>query len=217
MAFKRFFRFITVILVAALLITSLAACTLSASKGITGGSESTGEFPVPEDENMGLFDISATQTAQAALPQAIEPTPLVVFTVTPLPTAAPAVATAAPVQDIEPTEGKPPTTYTIQKGEFPFCIARRFDVNQSELLALNELGLNSQVQPGAKLRIPQTGNHFVSDRSLIDHPTDYTVKAGDTIYTIACKFGDVSPDMIAKQNDLSSPYNLKAGDTLRIP
>jgi hypothetical protein len=43
------------------------------------------------------------------------------------------------------------------------------------------------------------------------------VKSGDTIYTIACKFGDASPDMIAKQNNLSEPFNLKAGDTIRIP
>ena len=217
MFYKRFLRFIAFILVAVLMLSSLAACTLSASKGISGGSQTTSDFPVPEDENMGIFDISATQTAEALFPSAIEPTPLVVFTATPPPTAVPVVAAAAPEEDIEPTEGSLPSSYTLQKGEFPFCIARRYDVNQSELLALNGLGLNSQVQPGTKLRIPQTGNHFVSDRSLINHPTDYKVKSGDTIYTIACKFGDVSPDMIAKQNDLSSPYNLKVGDTLRIP
>lgn len=216
MVYKRFLSFIAIILVAALLLISLAACTLSASKGISGGTQTTSDFPVP-DENMGIFDISATQTAEAVIPHAIEPTPLVVFTATPLSTAAPAVATAVPVQNIEPTAGNPPSSYTLQKGEFPFCIARRFDVNQTELLALNGLGLNSQVQPGTKLRIPQTGNHFVSDRSLINHPTDYTVKSGDTIYTIACKFGDVSPDMIAKQNDLHEPYNLSVGKSLRIP
>jgi LysM repeat protein len=152
-----------IILVAALLLGSLAACTLSASKGITDGGETTGDFPVPEDENMGLFDISATETAAAALvPQVVEPTPLLVFTATPEPAVAPVVVevVAAPVQDLQPTAGNPPTSYTLQKGEFPFCIARRFDVNQSELLALNGLGLNSQVQPG-RLKIPQTGNQLL--------------------------------------------------------
>jgi LysM repeat protein len=217
MTLKRISNFTVFILVAALLILSLSACTLSASKGITEGGETTGEFPVPEDENMGLFDLAATQTASAAvLPSAEEATPLAAFTATPLPTALP-TATAVPQIQIEPTAGKPPTTYTLQKGEFPFCIARRFNVNQNELLALNGLGLNSTVLPGTKLKIPQTGNPFVSDRSLIDHPTQYTVKAGDTIYTIACKFGDVSPDMIALANNLKEPYNLTVGQTLEIP
>ena len=216
MVFKRFLRLIAIVLVAVLLIISLAACTLSASKGISGQGEATGDFPVPEDENMGLFDPSATQTAAAALPPASAPTPLVVFTAT-LPPPAPPAATAVPRAMPEPTEGKPPTTYKLQKGEFPFCIARRFDVNQTELLALNGLGLNSQVLTGTKLQIPQTGNHFVTDRALIDHPTLYSVKAGDTIYTIACKFGDVGPDMIVLANNLKEPYTLSAGQTLQIP
>jgi LysM repeat protein len=216
MAFKRIVRFIAFLLVAATLIVGLAACTMSASKGITGDTGATGDFPVPDEESMGTFDISATQTAQAALFPASESTPLAAFTATPLPPAPP-TATSVPQTNLEPTEGPLPTTYTLQKGEFPFCIARRFNVNQTELLALNGLGLNSQVQPGTKLSIPQTGNHFVTDRSLKDHPAQYTVVSGDTIYTIACKFGDVSPDMIAKQNNLSEPYNLSAGATIQIP
>jgi len=52
---------------------------------------------------------------------------------------------------------------------------------------------------------------------LQEHPTTYTVVAGDTIYSIACKFGSVDPIGIAKVNDLKSPYNLKAGQDLAIP
>jgi len=210
MAFKRIVRYIAFFLAAAFLIVGLAACTMSASKGITGDSEATGDFPVP-DENMGALEVTPTTA-----PPASESTPLAAFTATPLPPEPP-TATAVPQTYLEPTEGPLPTTYTIQKGEFPFCIARRFNVNQTELLALNGLGLNSQVQPGTKLSIPQTGNHFVTERSLKDHPAPYTVVSGDTIYTIACKFGDVSPDMIAKQNNLSEPYNLSAGATIQIP
>ena len=212
MAFKRIVRFISFFLVAAFLIGSLAACTKSASTGISGTSEAVGDFPLPGDETMG--GLEATQTAEAGLPPAIEPTPLVVFTATPLPLP---TATAVPQALPEPTEGPLPASYTLQKGEFPFCIARRFNVNQTELLALNGLNINSQVLAGTTLRIPQTGNHFVTTRSLKSHPAQYTVVAGDTIYTIACKFGDVSPDMIALANDLSSPYNLSVGQTLQIP
>ncbi|HSQ18248.1 MAG TPA: LysM domain-containing protein, partial [Anaerolineales bacterium] len=65
-------------------------------------------------------------------------------------------------------------------------------------------------------RIPQTGS-WPGDRSLLDHPTNYTVRAGDTIYSIACDFGDVSPDMIILQNALTSPYTLSSGQVLVIP
>jgi LysM repeat protein len=116
----------------------------------------------------------------------------------------------------KPTPGLP-QTYTLQKFEFPFCIARRFNLNQSELLSLNGLGLNSVVPVGFALRIPQTGNHFVGTRALQKHPTTYTVVAGDTIYKIACQFGSVDPNGIIAVNDLKSPYNLKAGQKLAIP
>jgi LysM repeat protein len=212
MAFKRIVSFISFFLVAAFLIGSLAACTMSASTGIPGTSEAVGEFPLPGDETMG--GLEATQTAEAGLPPGSEPTLQAAITATlpPAPTATP-VPPALPVA----TEGPLPASYTLQKGEFPFCIARRFNVNQTELLALNGLNINSQVLTGTTLRIPQTGNHFVTERSLKSHPAQYTVVAGDTIYTIACKYGDVSPDMIALANNLKSPYNLSVGQTLQIP
>jgi LysM repeat protein len=107
-------------------------------------------------------------------------------------------------------------TYTLQQGEFPFCIARRFNVNQSELLVLNNLAVDSLVGPGTELKIPQTGNPFDGTRALQEHPTIYTVQEGDTLNSIACSFGDVSPELIARQNNLSS-NEVKAGAELVIP
>jgi LysM repeat protein len=122
----------------------------------------------------------------------------------------------SPVDVPDPTPGIP-TSYTLQDGEFPFCIARRFNVDQYELLNINGLSLNSRPQVGFNLKIPQTGNPFSGDRSLQDHPTTYTVAAGDSIYSIACKFGDVDPMSIAIANELDAPYNLSAGDRIHIP
>jgi LysM repeat protein len=140
-------------------------------------------------------------STESTSPEATEPPPQ------PSPTPAP-VFTATPGL---------PQTYKLQKSEFPFCIARRFNVNQSELLNLNGLGTGSIVPVGFELKIPQTGNTFYGQRALKNHPTSYTVVAGDTIYSIACQFGSVSPDAIAQANDLESPYNLSAGQVLHIP
>ena len=110
-----------------------------------------------------------------------------------------------------------PTSYTLQPGEFPYCIARRFNVNPFELLSINGLTTSSVVRGGTTLRIPQTGNHFPGERALKSHPTTYQVDSGENIYMVACKFGDVSPDAIAYANNISAPYTVTAGQTLSIP
>ena len=109
------------------------------------------------------------------------------------------------------------TTYTLQAGEYPYCIARRFNVNPAELLNLNGLTSSSHVTPGRVLQIPQTGHPFPGTRALHPSPAVYTVKAGNTIYTVACYYGDVDPMAIAAANGLSAPYSLTAGQTLQIP
>lgn len=140
-------------------------------------------------------------STESTSPEATEPPPEPSPTPVPVFTATPGI----------------PQSYKLQKGEFPFCIARRFNVNQTELLNLNGLGTGSIVPVGFEVKIPQTGNTFYGQRALLDHPTNYTVVAGDTIYSIACKYGDVDPNAIAQANDLKSPYNLSAGQVLHIP
>ena len=129
----------------------------------------------------------------------------------------PVVPTATkPAANIPPPTPGIPTTYTLQKGEFPYCIARRFNVDQSELLNMNGLSGN-YFSPGMTLSIPQTGNPFRGPRSLRDHPTTYVVTAGETINSIACLFGSVSPEEIIAANGLVPPYALNPGQTLQIP
>lgn len=110
-----------------------------------------------------------------------------------------------------------PQTYTLQPREFPYCIARRFNVDPEELLALNNLTDGQLFQPGLVLKIPQSGKPFPSERALIPHPATYVVKANDTIYSIACAYGDVDPMMIVQLNGLTPPYTLTVGQTLNIP
>lgn len=220
---KRLIKLFAVISVFMIFSVLLASCKLPASEGPSGEEDTTGPtFPVPgeTDQEKGGIDIDQinTQTAMAELMQTsvvIVDTPVGAVTATTSGGAAPATQ-VPPAIEIKPTQGIP-TSYTLQKGEWPYCIARRFDVDQYELLNINGLTLASIPQVGFTLKIPQTGNNFAGDLTLKSHPTDYTVKAGDTVYTIACAFGDVSPDMIALANNLSAPYTLTTGQTIRIP
>ena len=110
-----------------------------------------------------------------------------------------------------------PKEYTLHTGEHVYCIARRFDVNPSELLSINGLGNASVVFAGMALKIPQTNNTFPGQRALIKHPTNHTISSGETLYSIACQYGDVTPEAIAAVNSLTSPFKLQAGQQLYIP
>jgi LysM repeat protein len=75
---------------------------------------------------------------------------------------------------------------------------------------------SNALQPGLVLTIPTAGV-FGSERALLAHPTTYVVQTGDSIYSIACKFGDVDPVNIAAVNGLGAPYTLTVGASLQIP
>ena len=109
-------------------------------------------------------------------------------------------------------------TYTLQKGEYPYCIARRFNVDANELLTLNGLANGQSFFAGTILDIPQTGSSFRGNRTLRHHPTTYVVSAaGETIYTIACAFGDLDPLLIAQDNNIAANSSLLIGQQLNIP
>lgn len=111
--------------------------------------------------------------------------------------------------------GVRPTEYLLKPGEFPYCIARRFDVDPAELLRINGLSSGEIFYANRTLRIPQSGS-FPGNRALQPHTPTYTVKPGETIYSIACKFGDVDPGAIVQANNLTST-TVTSGQTLNIP
>ncbi len=149
-------------------------------------------------------------------------------TVVPATTAAPSTPTNAvlgtpvPVTPSGPTAtavppGVRPPTYTLQNGEFPFCIARRFNVDPDALLSASGLTSPDIYYAGLTLTIPQSGA-FPGTRMLASHPTTYTVASSDeTVYSVACKFGDVDPAAIAAANNISASAKLTAGQKLQIP
>ena len=127
------------------------------------------------------------------------------------PTSTGPLPTSAPV-------GSRPASYTLQRGEFPYCIARRFDLNPQELLTRNGLTTAEayNLATGTVLSIPQSGS-FPGTRALRNHPATYTVASStETVYSIACLFGDVDPARIIEANNLSGT-TLTSGQQLSIP
>ena len=172
-----------------------------------------GDAPVaPVETEESPAAVADGETPESEVEVAAEPTETVESPA--VATIAPPVATTAPPVS---TVGKP-ASYTLQKGEFPYCIARRFDVDPSELLNLNNLSSAQaeSLQPGLTLSIPQSGLAFPSARALNAHPVSYTVPQNMTVYAIACLFGDVDPAAIVSRNGIADPNNIPAGTVLQI-
>ena len=229
------------LLFAAITITMLlAACERPASIAPATVATSSSEIPFPVATQPQIMRdiLSATQTAAAASgtlavggDQNATSTPAFTF-VTPTSAsattgvislststayaAATTAATATPTHIVypTPTPGKP-ASYTVQKGEFPYCLARRFNVNPADLLSANGLSTYSVISVGDTLTIPQSGT-WPGARALKTHPAYYTVYTGDTLGSIACGYGDADPNTILAANGLTSS-TLTTGQVLYIP
>lgn len=207
--YKRFGLFVLVVMAAL-----LAACTRSAS------SDPLGE--ATEDPIQSIFSTVATQTALAArdgvgggegdLPATSTPTVTIVVSPTSEPTA---TTTLAPTP-----QTSVPSSYTLHEGEFPYCLARRYNIDPDALLAANNLSASqaNNLSVGATLAIPtgQVGT-FGEARALRSHPTTYTASGTDTWYSIACLFGDVYPESIAAANGRSLDDQPVGGEQIHIP
>jgi LysM repeat protein len=207
----------------------LASCSLPASTAPESFATNTPNVPFPIATNAQTVHqvVSGTQTAQAmqgGLPTQSLPT--IPVGSTGLPTF-PSLYTNTPGTTVLSTPTKTmvpfatstpglPSTYTIHQGEYCYCLARRFNIDPISLVNANPACNNNPVQPGTNMTITTSGT-WPGDRARFPHPTTYIVKGGDTIYTIACYFGDVDPNIIIAANGLQSPYTLTVGQSLQIP
>ncbi len=188
-----------------LLTLLLSGCQLPASKAPetpTGAAMTTPILIQTDSPDL----MTQTAVAKAAQTQAETSAPQPTTTNTPEPTETVVIPTVTR-----------PAQYTLQEGEFPYCIARRFNLNPEDLISVNSIGPNEVLSPGTVLQIPQTGSWQGSGRVLHPHPTTHVVSSGETVYSIACYYGDVSPEAIIAVNGLEEPYNLTSGQNLEIP
>ncbi len=164
---------------------------------------------------------STATLAPGVTPLAVTATNTPAVIVNPTSTATLAVVPNAPSATAIPA-GVHPASYTLQNGEFVYCIARRFNVDPDEILALNGIADSQTIYPGLTIKLPQTGNPFPGNRMLRNHPATYTVAGSDetvysVAYSVACAFGDVDPALIAQNNSISVGAALTPGQTLNIP
>ncbi len=125
----------------------------------------------------------------------------------------PTPSTPTPTQPTNPPVPQEPETpyliYTIQRGDSLWKISQKYDIPVNDIIAFNNLS-SVNLQIGDELRIPITHQEDNTSNQF-----SYTVKKGDTLWSIAKQF-NVSVDSIKATNNLASNL-LTLGQKLIIP
>lgn len=101
--------------------------------------------------------------------------------------------------------------YIVSRGDTLWSISRRYDLTVDELIKANNLS-DLTLRIGQQLIIPNNGN---SNDSTVDLPTYYTVKKGDSLWSIARNY-NTTVDSIILANNLTSTI-LQPNQQLIIP
>ncbi|MFI8688240.1 LysM peptidoglycan-binding domain-containing protein [Rossellomorea sp. NPDC077527] len=98
------------------------------------------------------------------------------------------------------------TEYTVKKNDTLYSLAKKYEVTVEQLMEANILS-SDKIYIGQKLLVP--------DRKQHKEYNPYTIKNGDTLYSLAKKY-ETTVEEIMHTNERTS-YEIKTGETLSLP
>ncbi|MDE4086017.1 LysM peptidoglycan-binding domain-containing protein [Planococcus maritimus] len=117
--------------------------------------------------------------------------------------------TVSELLKLPPTGG---TTYTVKSGDTLYSIAKKFNVTVAALAKANNITNYNLIRVGQVLVIPGTTAPTPPPATTVK----YTVKAGDTLYSIASKY-NTTVAAIASANKITNTSLISVGQVLIIP
>ncbi|MFV1978518.1 MAG: LysM peptidoglycan-binding domain-containing protein, partial [Myxococcota bacterium] len=106
--------------------------------------------------------------------------------------------------------------YTVRRGDSLSKIAHKYNVKQSELVALNNLRSRHRIRAGQVLALPDKPGAR-APIARVEPPANgvYHVRRGDTISRIATRFGLTEASLVA-MNDLRNRHQIAVGQRLLV-
>jgi membrane-bound lytic murein transglycosylase D len=120
---------------------------------------------------------------------------------------------AARVDKPEPVRTTRQIVYRVRAGETLNSIARRNGMPASTLARLNNLGAGDPLTKGQRLVIKASARHYRDEGLKSGRRTLYTVRQGDTVYSISRQF-QVSVIQLNSWNGLNKRHQIRAGQHL---
>jgi LysM repeat protein len=115
----------------------------------------------------------------------------------------------------DPAPAAGPFEYVVKPGDTLLSIAIEFGVSANDIVAANTLSNPNSLFVGQTIIIPNYQPQAAAT-SIPAVPYEYVIQAGDTLISIAQRFG-VSVDAIMQANTLRDANNLIQGQVLFIP
>ncbi len=189
--------------------TTSAQAALTEAPTVAGGGPTTytvqwGDWLTKIAQRFGV-----TTAALLAANPGLDPNRIVPGQVINIPAAGVPVSSGTP-------SANTPGTYTVQRGDWFYSIARKFGVTVVALQAANPTVNPSAIYPGQVLNIPSGGTSSSPEATPSSSGTTYTVQPGDTLYSIAVRFGKSAYDLQIA-NHLANPSSIFVGQKLVIP
>jgi membrane-bound lytic murein transglycosylase D len=103
--------------------------------------------------------------------------------------------------------------YRVRSGDTLTKIAQRQGVSVGTLARLNNLGAGDSVVKGQRLIIKASARQYRSEGSVSGRRLLYTVRKGDTVFSISRQF-QVSETQLKSWNGLNSHHQIRAGQHL---
>ncbi|MDR5659359.1 LysM peptidoglycan-binding domain-containing protein [Serpentinicella sp. ANB-PHB4] len=113
-------------------------------------------------------------------------------------------------------------TYTVQDGDNPWSISKKFNVAFKRLLSVNELGSSDYIYPGQSLIIPKDVSK-VGEQNNKTAPltpqktyTNHRVVSGDNMWSISIQHGIPFHELL-EVNGFTENHVIHIGDEIKIP
>lgn len=106
--------------------------------------------------------------------------------------------------------------YEVQKGDTLYSIARKNNTTVAKIAELNRLDANVSIKIGQKLKIPIVSGTPNQNNLLNQEWELYTIVKGDTLYSLAKRYGIAQEDLLRK-NNLKDASFLILGKRIWIP
>jgi membrane-bound lytic murein transglycosylase D len=193
---------------------------------VTDGDDGPLQRRRPELKTAGTVPMARENVVRTSMPTAtvtntnttaVPPT-ATVATVAPVTPAVPVASVTA----TSPTETEARSSYTVERGDTLFSIAKRANIALTDLKSLNGLQSNV-VAAGRSLKLPEgtvmgppsPRAALLAKPATIAPASSYVVRAGDTLFSIAKRFS-TSVDALQRANRLAARATLRVGQRLVI-